>query len=58
MSDLERIEQQKQNRMELERDFNEVEAEEEWRGVYPGMCVDPEICRGYTHCPRQYSCSE
>jgi hypothetical protein len=29
-----------------------------WRGVYPGMCVDPEVCRGKTSCPRNYSCSE
>lgn len=31
---------------------------EPWRGVYPGMCRDPEICRGKTHCPRDYSCCE
>lgn len=30
----------------------------EWRGVYPGMCIDPETCRGKTHCPRNYSCCE
>ena len=29
-----------------------------WKGVYPGMCIDPEVCRGYTHCPRNYSCCE
>lgn len=29
-----------------------------WRGVYPGMCIDPEICRGHTSCPRDRSCSE
>lgn len=33
-------------------------AVEEWRGVYPGMCIDPETCRGKTHCPRDYSCCE
>jgi hypothetical protein len=31
---------------------------ETWQGVYPGMCVDPEYCRGKTSCPRNYSCSE
>ncbi len=30
----------------------------EWRGVYPGFCVNPETCRGKTHCPRDYSCVE
>jgi hypothetical protein len=34
------------------------ETQDPWQGVYPGMCVDPEICRGYGHCPRPYSCSE
>ena len=34
------------------------EPPEEWRGVYPGMCVDPEICKGFTHCPRDWSCCE
>jgi hypothetical protein len=29
-----------------------------WRGVYPGMCRDPELCRGRGSCPRDYSCSE
>jgi hypothetical protein len=29
-----------------------------WRGVYPGMCVNPETCRGKTSCPRDYSCCE
>ena len=29
-----------------------------WRGVYPDYCIDPETCRGYTHCPRNYSCVE
>jgi hypothetical protein len=29
-----------------------------WRGVYPGMCRDPELCRGRGSCPRNYSCSE
>ena len=29
-----------------------------WRGVYPGMCVDPEACRGFSHCPRERSCCE
>jgi hypothetical protein len=32
--------------------------EADWQGVYPSMCVDPEMCRGYSHCPRPYSCSE
>lgn len=32
--------------------------EDEWRGVYPGMCADPEICRGRSACPRDYSCCE
>lgn len=38
----------------------EIERKEEnpWRGVYPGMCVNPEICKGKTHCPRDYSCCE
>lgn len=30
----------------------------EWKGVYPGYCIDPETCRGYSHCPRNYSCVE
>lgn len=30
----------------------------EWKGVYPGMCVDPETCRGRSACPRDYSCCE
>ena len=30
----------------------------QWRGVYPGMCIDPSICRGKSHCPRDYSCCE
>ena len=29
-----------------------------WQGVYPGMCVDPEVCRGRSACPRDYSCCE
>lgn len=32
--------------------------EPEWKGVYPGMCINPEICRGHSHCPRNYSCCE
>lgn len=32
--------------------------EDDWKGVYPGMCINPETCRGYTHCPRDYSCCE
>jgi hypothetical protein len=31
---------------------------DDWRGVYPGYCIDPETCRGYSHCPRKYSCVE
>jgi hypothetical protein len=34
------------------------ETQDSWQGVYPGMCADPETCRGYSHCPRPYSCSE
>lgn len=34
------------------------EPPKKWEGVYPGMCVDPEACRGKTHCPRSYSCCE
>lgn len=30
----------------------------DWRGVYPGHCVNPETCRGFTHCPRKLSCVE
>ena len=33
-------------------------ADQEWLGVYPGHCINPETCRGYTHCPRKYSCVE
>jgi hypothetical protein len=29
-----------------------------WRGVYPGMCADPELCRGRGSCPRNISCCE
>jgi hypothetical protein len=32
--------------------------EDDWKGVYPGMCIDPEICRGKSHCPRTLSCCE
>jgi hypothetical protein len=48
-------------RAERRADDDSVEARSEsdvWRGVYPGMCVDPEVCRGKTSCPRDYSCSE
>jgi hypothetical protein len=37
----------------------EVEVERgAWRGVYPSHCINPETCRGYSHCPRNYSCVE
>ena len=29
-----------------------------WRGVYPGMCMDPKRCYGKTYCPRDPSCCE
>lgn len=32
--------------------------EKPWLGVYPGMCLDRELCRGKTHCPRDPSCCE
>lgn len=35
-----------------------VEEEKPWLGVYPGYCRNPETCRGYGHCPRDYSCVE
>jgi hypothetical protein len=31
---------------------------DEWKGVYPTLCINPETCRGYSHCPRNYSCCE
>ncbi|HXH87413.1 MAG TPA: hypothetical protein VNI55_02250 [Gaiellaceae bacterium] len=31
---------------------------DDWKGVYPGMCRDPELCRGRGSCPRDYSCCE
>lgn len=37
---------------------NRDPGDEVWRGVYPGMCIDPEICKGRACCPRDYSCSE
>lgn len=37
----------------------EVQAKpDDWKGVYPGMCINPEICRGHSYCPRNYSCCE
>lgn len=30
----------------------------EWKGVYPGMCINPEECKGRTCCPRALSCCE
>jgi len=30
----------------------------DWKGVYPGHCINPETCRGLTHCPRKLSCVE
>lgn len=29
-----------------------------WAGVYPGMCMNPNLCRDKTHCPRNPSCCE
>lgn len=29
-----------------------------WKGVYPGHCINPDDCRGLTHCPRRLSCVE
>lgn len=38
------------------RAYLEAINQDGWRGAYPGMCRDPEICRGMTHCPREFSC--
>ena len=34
------------------------QAEKPWQGVYPGMCINPEECKGRTSCPRKLSCCE
>ncbi len=30
----------------------------EWLGVYPGMCINPDECKGRSSCPRKLSCCE
>jgi hypothetical protein len=40
------------------RVFSGLLEDSTWKGVYPGMCINPEDCRGKTHCPRKLSCSE
>lgn len=33
-------------------------ARDKWQGVYPGMCINPQECKGRTSCPRALSCCE
>lgn len=55
--DVARMADWRQRALTAEAELAAIRARE-WRGVYPGMCVDPEACRGYGACPRDYSCCE